>query len=333
MKRIRLFSLSVLLALLTLSACTMFSPPGTSTQSIPYNDFIQTIVAQTLTAVTYPTIQPSLTATFTQTATLGAQTPQGFIYFYFDNINARNYTLTWSLLTDSFKNRLSGSYQVYLDYWNSVKHVTVTSAFYTCSGDLCPVNATLQIEYKNGQVTTDTYPYILRRDYARSAWMFEYIPAPTPTRTATFTATRTGTPTATRTGTPTATRTGTPTATRTSTPTATRTGTPTATRTGTFTITPTSTPSATASVTSSPTPTGTSTSTLTLTASATPTVTMTPTPTPTGTSTSTPTPTETPTWTPTPTETSTWTPTPTPTSTETPTWTPTPTETPTPTPT
>lgn len=293
MKRFKLFSLSFLLTLLTLSACTMFYPPSPPTQPNPYSEIIQVIVAQTLTAFPYLTIQPSLTATFTQTATLAAQTPQAFIYFYFDNINARNYTLTWSLLTDSFKNRLSGSYQVYLDYWNSVKHVTVVSAFYTCSGDLCAVYATLQIEYKSGQVTSDTYPYILIRDYTQNVWMFDYIPAPvnTPTRTATFTATRTHTPTATRTHTPTATLTRTITATRT--------------RTGTFTITPTSTTSATVSVTFTPTPTWTSTFTLTLTASATPTDTMTPiwTPTPTGTPTWTPSPTETPTWTPSPTET------------------------------
>jgi hypothetical protein len=293
MKRLRHFSLSVLLALLSLSACTLFSPPHPPTQPIPYNDLIRTIVAQTLTAFPYPNLQPGSTATFTQTVTLNAQTPQGFIYFYFDNINARNYTLTWSLLTDSFKNRLSGSYQAYLDYWNSVNHVTVMSAFYTCSGDLCAVNATLQIEYKNGQVTTDTYRYNLRRDYNRNTWMFDYIPAPTPTRTRTPTATRTGTRTLTATHT--GTLTATPTATRTGTPTATRTGTPTATRTGTFTLTPTSTTSATGSATFTLTPTWTGTSTLTLTASATPTDTMTPT--------STPTPTETPSWTPTPTET------------------------------
>jgi hypothetical protein len=308
MKRFRLFSLSVLLTLLILSACTMFSSPGLPTQPKPYTDLIRTIVAQTLTA--YPTnpIQPSLTSTYTQTATLSAQTPQGFIYFYFNNINARNYTLTWSLLTDSFKNRLSGSYQVYLDYWNSVKQVGVISAFYTCSGDLCAVNATLQIEYKSGQVTLDTYPYLLRRDYNRSTWMFDYIPAPTSTWTITFTATRTPT----RTGTFTVTRTPTRTLTRTATFTATRTRTPTPSRTAT--ISPTRTISVTASGTFTPTPTWTGTYTLTMTASATPTVTLTPT--------STPTPSETPTWTMSPTETPTPTPTPTETLTETVTSTP-----------
>jgi hemolysin-activating ACP:hemolysin acyltransferase len=291
MKRFRLLYLPLLLALLTLAAC-LRSNPASPTQ-IPTTSPNLTSIIETLTALTSASAAPTFTATLDQTATIPALNPQQFIYFYFDNTNARNYTLTWSLLTDSFKNRLSGSYKVYTDYWNSVKQVTVKAAFYTCQGDLCAVYATLQIEYNNGQVTSDTYPYTLRRDYTRNTWMFDYIPTPanTPTRTATVTATRTRTPTASRTPTITATPT----------------------RTGTFTITPTATPSATVTATRTGTPSGTATltltgtSTLTPTASATPTDTLTPTISPTASVTATPTLTatasETPTWTLTPTET------------------------------
>ena len=269
MKRFRLLYLPLLLALLALAACS-WSFPASPTQT-PTANPILTGVAQTLTALASPsatsTTASALTATFDLTATFPAMDPQQFMYFYFGNINARNYTLTWSLLTYSFKNRLSGSFQVYTDYWNSVKQVTVKSAFYTCSGDLCAVSATLQLEYTSGQVTSDTYPYTLTRDYNRNTWLFDYIPTPANTSTRIVTATRT--PTRTRTTTPTKTRT--PTASRT--PTITMTPT----RTGTFTITQTPTTSFTPTTTRTPTPSDTPTITLTPTPSDTPTWTLTPT--------------------------------------------------------
>ena len=307
MNRSRLLTLPLLLALLTLSAC-LRSAPATPLQfsTLSYN---LTSIAQTMmplpssTPSPSPTVNPDLTATFP--ADLN---PQSFIYSYFSNINARNYTFTWSLLTDSFQNR-SGGYQAYLDFWNSVKQVVVKDAFYSCQGDLCFVNAILQIEYTNGKVTTDTYPYTLRKDYTRNTWMFDFIPSPTntPTRTATPTVTRTRTITRT----PTRTLTRTPTLTKT----ATLTRTPTVTRTPTMTASLTATATPTHTGTATPTPTGTSTLTPTGTATPTPTESLTPTITPTATETATSTPTatasETPTWTPTGTATETPTETPT----------------------
>ncbi len=310
MARFRLFYFSVLLSLLTLSACTLAYPFNPSPQPNPGNDLVATIVAQTLTAYPYPTLQPSLTSTLTQTIASTAQTPEEFISLYFNAINSRNYSLTWSLLTDRFQKNFNGAsknnFQAYADFWNTVNQVTVIDVHDVCQGDLCAVSATLQMNYSNGQLTTATYPYTLVYDHTRNTWMLDYVPVNTPTLS------RTGTVTATRTKTPTFTSTSTRTKTRT--PTSSRTPTRTASPTRTVSLTPSQTHSPTATRTRTPTftatktaafsPTLTGTITQTRTASATPTITPTFTLTgsnpfsPTPTATITLTPTQTPTFTP-----------------------------------
>jgi hypothetical protein len=265
LKHIRVLSPPVLLVLLALLACVRsYSPSPTLLPTTGYN---LTSIAQTMLPLPSSPVPPNLTASPDKTATFPDLNPQSFMYFYFGNINARNYTLTWSLLTDRFKNRVSGSYQAYLEFWNSVKQVVVKGAFYTCQGDLCTVNAILQIEYNNGKVTTDTYPYTLTFDHTRNVFMFDFIPLPTTVPSRTTTPTRTRTPTRT----PTATRTMTPT--RTPTATVTKTGTPTASPTATATSTPTATATSTPTATATSTPTVTATSTPTATATSTPTAT------------------------------------------------------------
>jgi hypothetical protein len=253
------------------------------------------MVSQTLTAFPYPTIQPGFTATYTQTVTSIPQTPNEFVSFYFDAINSRNYSLTWSLLTDRFKNNLNGSspyyFKDYVDFWNSVNHVTVKDVNDVCQGDLCAINATLELDYYNGQRTTATYPYTLTYEHIRKTWLFDSFPINPATATATRTKTRT--PTATRT------KTRTPTATQTITRTPSGTPTKTASPTRTASVTPSQTHSPTPTLTQTPTPSFTPTSmvtaTYTDTASATPTETMTPAFTPTDSPTPTWTPSETPT--------------------------------------
>ena len=142
MNRFKILSFSILLMFLLFSGCVRSYPSIPATQTNPYSGFLGTIVAQTLTAYS---------SAPTQTATLPTQTPQDFISYYFDNINSRNYALTWTLLSDRFKNNLNGSsqdgYQVYIDFWNSVSQVTVLDVTHTCQGDLCAVNVTMQLDY------------------------------------------------------------------------------------------------------------------------------------------------------------------------------------------
>ncbi len=117
----------------------------------------------------------------------------------------------------------------------------------------------------NGEDPALWYPLDVRftvvavaKDATFGGW-FNYIGAPTPTRTPTVTPTPTATATETATPTPTETSTATPTETTTHTPTPTETATPTATETATVTETPTVTPTPTQTTTSLPTATATST--------------------------------------------------------------------------
>ncbi len=314
MNRWRVLSIVIIFFLMGFSACVLaFHNPTPA--PFPDDNFIHTSVYGTLTALA----EPSLTFTPLGSATLPPllppnATPHDFIYYYFNNINIRNYNLTWSLLTDRFKARLNGTsqgdYTGYITFWNSVQQVTVLNAFYVCDGDICAVNTSLTLQYLDGTADTSAYNYTVIFDHSLNSWMFDFIPAPTATASRTFTLTRTYTRTVTftvtRTGTSTSTFTATLTRTRTTTPTVTNTATYTLTRTGTSTATPTFSPTQTVSATASQTPTASSTPTIT------PTSTITYTPSETPTSTDTSTPTETPTLAGTETETSTPTPTETP---------------------
>ena len=201
MNRFKQLSFFVLLVLLIFTGCARFYPSGPATQANPNSNFIGTIVAQTLTALPLANTQAANTqAATTQTATLPAQSPQDFISYYFDAINSRNYALTWSLLSDRFKNSLNGlsqgGYQAYIDFWNSVKQVTVFEVTHLCQGDVCAVNVTLQLDYYNGQFDTSIYPYTLTFDHARNIWLFDLLP-PAPVAQANPTTTPAGMVTAT----------------------------------------------------------------------------------------------------------------------------------------
>ncbi len=172
MKCFKLFSLSFLLVLLLFSACGRSTPSIPATPTDPYSHFVGTIVAQTLTAFPYSA---------TQTAALPVQTPQDFIFYYFYNLNSRNYALTWTLLSVRFQNSLNESaqdgYQLYVDFWDSVNQATVSEVTQTCQADVCAVNVTMRLDYKNGQFDTSIYPYTLTFDHLRNTWLFD-LPTP-----------------------------------------------------------------------------------------------------------------------------------------------------------
>jgi LasA protease len=182
--RCKLTPFSFVLVLIVISACSRPSPTTKATQTNPYSNLLGTIVAQTLTS--YP-FAP------TQTVILPAQEAQVFISYYFENINSRNYALTWSLLSDRFKNNLPGSsqdgYRVYVDFWDTVNQVTVLDVTHVCQDDRCTVNVTLQLDYTNGQSDTSIYPYALLYDPARNTWLFNVLPEPAATPGSMVTAT------------------------------------------------------------------------------------------------------------------------------------------------
>ncbi len=183
MRRSNILSVTIFLILMAISACVKSFSPGPTYEPLPDENFIKTSVGATLTALAPATLTASPTALFTQTLNPGAMTPHDFIYYYFDNINRRNYSLTWSLLTDRFKARLNspsqGGYEGYVAFWNSVEQVTVNNAFYVCNGDLSAVNTSLQLNYTNGVDNTSPYDYTVIYDHSLNTWMFDFIPAPT----------------------------------------------------------------------------------------------------------------------------------------------------------
>ena len=206
MKRILL----ALLVLLVLTACQPQPTPAAT------SDVVQTAVVLTLTAQPTdipPTQTPQLpTPTIAlPTATLesASPTPQPpappppappaqvwypqyadqFIRYYYQNINLRNYWLTWSLLSDSFKLAVNGpaegGYQGYVDFWNSVQRVDISSVSITGqSSGTANVLVGMTYNYWNGVVSSVNQPFSLIFDAGRNTWMFHsptaYIAPATP---------------------------------------------------------------------------------------------------------------------------------------------------------
>jgi hypothetical protein len=114
---------------------------------------------------------------YSTTAPAYPSTPSQFIYYYFNNINLRNYGFTWSLLTDSFINNNNspeqGGYEGYVNFWNTVAridvvYVTVTSE----SSGYADVTVGLTYNYTNGSVASTNLPFHLVYNSTISSWQF-----------------------------------------------------------------------------------------------------------------------------------------------------------------
>ncbi|HEY5729801.1 MAG TPA: toll/interleukin-1 receptor domain-containing protein [Anaerolineales bacterium] len=97
--------------------------------------------------------------------------PVDFIYFYYENINNRNYDLTWSLLSDEFTAKFNpDGIGPYMDTWNKVNRVDIYSADYTdISGDSA-------IVIINSSITSNPLNYYLVWDSAKNSWLFNPMP-------------------------------------------------------------------------------------------------------------------------------------------------------------
>ena len=151
---------TVLAPLPTMSLPTATAVPPTSTP-VPTASPYPTIVVPPPTAV--PVYSPSY--------------PDQFIYYYFSNINQRNYPLTWSLLTDSFKYANNSADQMgylgYANFWDSVQHVNILGVTITSqSGNYAAVNVNIRYTYKTGSVVSNLQPFNLLYDPSRGTWLF-----------------------------------------------------------------------------------------------------------------------------------------------------------------
>lgn len=124
-----------------------------------------------------PTPVPTAWPTAVPTAVAIPYYPADFIYYYFNNINSRNYPLTWSLLTASFiannNPPASGGYTGYVNFWNSVSLVQITGvSVNSLSGSYATVTVAMTFYYSSGLVTTATPTYYLVYNYGLGSWQF-----------------------------------------------------------------------------------------------------------------------------------------------------------------
>jgi hypothetical protein len=131
----------------------------------------------TPTAVT-TMAQPTATEEAPVPPDLGLSDPVDFIHFYFRNINARNYPLTWSLLSEHFINTVNspaqGGYQGYVDYWNTARQVDILDVtIESQDGSSARVKVNMTVHYQNGKTYNWQQHFSLIYESARNTWMFD----------------------------------------------------------------------------------------------------------------------------------------------------------------
>lgn len=125
---------------------------------------------------TATTILPTATQ-IVPTATYFPSTPSQFIYYYFNNINLRNYGITWSLLSDSFiahnNPPETGGYTGYVNFWNSVSLVEISyTTVNSISSSYADVTVGMTLHYTSGLVTNSNVLYHLIYNYTIGSWQF-----------------------------------------------------------------------------------------------------------------------------------------------------------------
>jgi hypothetical protein len=121
---------------------------------------------------------PTSTQEMVLTPQLGLSDPVEFIHFYFSNINARNYPLTWSLLSEDFINRMNspaqGGYQGYVDYWNTARSVDIIEVVVESqNASSARVNVNMTVHYEDGRTITWYQHFSLIYEHARDTWLFD----------------------------------------------------------------------------------------------------------------------------------------------------------------
>ncbi len=119
------------------------------------------------------------TATLTKNAPApNAISPDQFIRSYFDAINRRNYSYTWSVLSDEFKRQMNGpekgGYQGYVDWWNTLDRVEIRDVQVKAQTKLtATVSMRAIYHYKNGSNPESTTDFYLAFDSTKNSWLFE----------------------------------------------------------------------------------------------------------------------------------------------------------------
>ena len=190
---VRLASFSIMIVS-TIVACNFFNAvnpfsPGVA-ETHTASEFQTNVPSTSQSVDTVPhvdiTFQANLVTTSTSVPTTPTpdpmyvppnMRPEEFISFYYDAINKRNYVLTWSLLTPGFISLTNppsqGGYQGYVDWWNTVEHVDVTSVdIIEQSKNTATVGVRATYHYSNGITTQSHQRFDLSFDSTRDTWLF-----------------------------------------------------------------------------------------------------------------------------------------------------------------
>jgi hypothetical protein len=160
------------------STATTVSPFPTAGLPTPTAGLpVPTAASSTPTAVaTMP--EPTSTPEVMLTPDLDLSDPVEFINFYFGNINARNYPLTWSLLSSHFIDTMNspaqGGYQGYVDYWNTARQVYILNvAVENQDAASARVNVFMSVDYVDGRSISWHQHFTLIYEPARNTWLFD----------------------------------------------------------------------------------------------------------------------------------------------------------------
>jgi len=144
----------------------------------PLTPTVPPVIPTTITPTNTPTpthtpLPPEIipdSPTFTPTPAIPTD-PAVFISYYFENINNRNYDLTWSLLSDQFKAKFNpGGQGPYMDTWNKVSEVVIYST------ENIKVSNTSAIVIANSNIKSEPLNYYLVWESSRNTWLFEPMP-------------------------------------------------------------------------------------------------------------------------------------------------------------
>jgi serine/threonine-protein kinase len=143
---------------------TPLPPPATPT----------TVIQPTFTS---PPPLPSFTPTLLPSPTTPALAPDDFVRAYYQAINDRNYDQSWSMLSESFKERVNPTgFGPYTDWWDTVARVDVLTAKIQSQNDqTASVTARLRYTYKDGRVAEDSAVYELVAAPTEFSWWIEAV--------------------------------------------------------------------------------------------------------------------------------------------------------------
>jgi hypothetical protein len=115
-------------------------------------------------AATLPAASPTLSTV-----------PEEFLRQYFQLIDQRDYSQTWAMLSEHYRQVHNASgYQPYVDFWNTVASLSMVNA-QTVSQDQQSVKLQVQVSFifTNGKSSTQTITFSLVSDAATGSWLID----------------------------------------------------------------------------------------------------------------------------------------------------------------